>query len=597
MKSCLGVLSVVALLLFSGYGTVEAAVKAHPGSCNACHRLNGANPRAVNSLCLTCHVSTGLAQAAGAFSTAATSNAFNNNPSAGTGAGSQSSHFWGGSKTAMPEAGSQNPPTAFYSSRNSISTGLMTCSMCHDPHGNKDTTIKQLRTTTATTTDIDNTVCKQCHVAYFVNNDYAMMTHPVGPMAVLPAVNNPLKFKAGAPVNVNQGTIQLVSGSISCSSCHGTHYTDSDSRTVDGKGQALNAGDGNLLRTDGTQVSGSTAQETAERRSAVCTACHPYKTHGQTNPIGCLSCHGAHVYNASGPANIYVLRNNLFDKAGNPVTGATFTSIGTPATRWADGDPGTATGYCEKCHGSLTQASGISAVRLHSEGEDCATCHVHNKADAVRSFEATACDSCHGYPPATNAPTTGYAVNSAKGYNYLNDPDFKDESATPHPTHSGTSSSYKFSCASCHNADFASTHDKGTFQDVFTGSTFQEAVKPVGSGLTPTYVKTGNGTCSATACHSNGGKRTGDATYVYTTTTPTWTGTKGTITTCDACHGNSVATMTSKNNSTSHLAHLTAGYACNICHATTADSNTALAAGAAGTTHVNGAKNISFTGV
>ncbi|MDZ4185548.1 MAG: CxxxxCH/CxxCH domain-containing protein [Desulfuromonadales bacterium] len=601
MKSCLGVLSVVALLLFSGYGTVEAAVKAHTESCNACHRMVGGNPRAVNSLCLACHVSGGpaLAQTAGTFSVSAASNAFNHNPSAGTGAGSQSSHFWGGSKTAMPEAGSQNPSAAFYTSRNALSTGLMTCSICHDPHGNKDTTIKQLRTTTAATTDIDDTVCKQCHATYFVNNDYASLTHPVGPLAVPSA--DPLKFNASV-VNIGAGTIQYAAGSVSCSTCHSVHYADSDSTTMDGKGQVLAAGDGKLLRTDGALVTGSTLQDTANRRSAVCTACHPYKTHGNAlEPVGCLGCHSAHVYKATGTPNYYVLRNNVTTATFGAKTDMVFTSLGASNTTWANGVVGSAGGYCEKCHGDTNTMPGSS--RVHSElTDDCRTCHAHNTASNTRSFEATGCDGCHGFPPATNVAVSGYAVDSVNGYNYSLSPAFKDESLTPHPSHSGAASGgYNFSCGVCHNAydsDSLGTHDKGTFQDVLVAGQPYDTnlVKPDGLSTTPTYSTTGAGTCSNVACHSNGGKRTGDGTRTYKTTAPTWANAKNTISTCDACHGNSVASMAvaQKDNSTSHIAHLNLGYSCQICHAGTATSATALVAGAAGLKHVNGTVEVSI---
>lgn len=569
-----GVLSITAMLLFSGYGTAEAA-KAHTFTCNDCHKST-LLPRSVDNFCVGCHSSGSIdaaAKAAGTFSVADASNAMGSHPSPPVpGESTGTSHYWGGSKTAMLPAGSQNPAAAFYSSRYGTSTNVVTCTICHEPHADMATQPKLLRAVVT-----EDLICKQCHQSYYVDNASARMTHPVGAAVVLTA--DPLKFNA-APT----APVQLVNGYVSCTSCHATHFADSDASTPQAKGQVLTGGDGNLLRTNGTLVTGGSPQETADLQSSACTACHPYKTHGVNEPIGCLACHGAHVYSTT--PNIYVLRNNMSTTTFGPVTGAAYTTTGTPATRWADGTPGTTNGFCEKCHGDLQSIAG----RAHTEGEDCTQCHVHNKVGAVRSFEGSGCDGCHGSPPSVNVEggPNGYAA----GYT-----PFKDESATPHASHAGAASGYNFACSFCHNADFASNHQKGTFQNVLDGATFQAAVVPAGSGLTPSYTASGVGTCNSVACHSNGGKRTGDAAYTYTTTAPTWTGTKGSISTCDACHGNSVATMTSKNNSTSHIDHLNAGVTCNICHATTADSNTALHAGAAGTTHVNGAKNLSFSGL
>ncbi|MBE0503877.1 MAG: CxxxxCH/CxxCH domain-containing protein, partial [Desulfuromonadales bacterium] len=590
MKSCLGVISFVALLLFSGYGTAEA-VKAHPDACNTCHRMPGANPRAINSLCLACHVSSGTAeaQAAGVFSPAAASNAFNHNASAGTGAGSQTSHFWGGSKTADPAAGSQNPPTTFYSSRNQISTGLVTCSICHDPHNDMATTTKLLRTTTAATADLNDAVCKQCHAPYYIDNPSAVLTHPVGPSAV-PTID-PLKFNTPV-VNIGSGNIQFFNGSVSCSSCHSTHFADSDSTTADGKGQTLVAGDGKLLRTDGPAVTDPDPQVQANRRSAVCTACHPYKTHGNaTESLSCFVCHSVH--NPTAATNVFVLRSSVTTATYGTVTGLSYTTVPpldlTGSTSWAD-TGATTNGYCEKCHGNLlnTDAGGISESRLHIEGENCRTCHVHHKADATRSFAAAGgCDGCHGYPPSANV--VGGPNGYAAGYTLST---FKDESITPHAAHAAGSGNYSFSCSSCH---LNNNHNSAnSFQDVFLGGSYSSLASGNGN-MTPTYNGTGLGTCAAVYCHSNGGARTSDIARTYTAAAiPAWTAgsTTGAITTCNACHDNSNA-MT--NGSAAHAAHLAlAGVTCKTCHVTTADSATALAAGAIGSTHVNGTINVAF---
>ena len=55
----------------------------------------------------------------------------------------QTSHFWGGSTTVQPAAGAVNP--TYYFSRYQISSGRVTCSMCHDPHLDNLTAPKLLR--------------------------------------------------------------------------------------------------------------------------------------------------------------------------------------------------------------------------------------------------------------------------------------------------------------------------------------------------------------------------------------------------------------------------------------------------------------------
>ena len=601
-KTFWGVLSIVALLLFSGYGTAEAA-KAHPDACNQCHRST-ANPRSMANVCTPCHSPGGSAEIHGAFSGDAASNVLLSNPTAGSGAGSQTSHFWGGTKTAMPQAGSLDPPLTFYNSRYLISTGLVTCTICHDPHLDMVTRPQLLRASIN-----DDLLCYQCHKPFFADNANALLTHPVGATTnyATHQTANPLKYKAvttdaDGRLSTNiaaNSDVRLVNGNISCSSCHGTHGADSSSQSKDGllmwvvdhwePNNTLVAGDGKLLRTDGPAID----------KSVLCQTCHTYQIHGSASgeTLGCLVCHSAHVYTSTGPVNYFVLRKSLtIDSTLTPVADGpgpvalSFDYSATPpvdvTTVWAD--PLSANGYCEKCHGNLTTMLGSS--RTHVEGENCRTCHNHS--GATYSFEASGgCDGCHGYPPSTNTAggTTGYAVNGAK--NYSTSGFSKDESVTPHAAHAGGSGNYTFSCSACH---LNNSHDTGTFQDVFVGGSYSSLASGDGN-MTPTYNGTGSGTCAAVYCHSNGGARTGDSSRTYTAASiPVWTAgsTTGAITTCNVCHDNS-ASMT--NGSASHAAHLAlTGVTCKTCHVTTADSATVLAAGAIGGTHVNGTVNVAF---
>ena len=117
-----------------------------------------------------------------------------------------------------------------------------------------------------------------------------------------------------------------------------------------------------------------------------------------------------------------------------------------------------------------------------------------------------------------------------------------------------------------------------------------------------TEAGTEDGICSNIYCHSNGGTYTGVAKVAgdFTLQTVRWEGKKNTIigqpTECSSCHGNSVATMAvgDKDNSQTHNAHLNKGYTCNVCHSTTATSNTAV--NISGGQHVDGQVDLSLDG-
>ena len=630
------------------------AVKAHETSCNNCHR-SGANPRSMANVCTPCHERD--VAPIGRFTSAKASDALGSHPNHLFPAlitgdpGDQTSHFWGGSSSLKSAAGSTYPLTTFYSSRYSISTKRVTCSMCHDPH-------KQLGTQLVRATTANDLICKQCHTNWFILNDSsdaipgndtnALLTHPIVADYATFAAANSLNYQATPSNSSNGGTgeVRLVNGGVSCTSCHGVHFTDSDSSTIDGRAAIDNAtlaeGDGHLLRADGPGKA---------NKSALCQSCHTYQEHGKVGnnaagsgvgdvQIGCLVCHSGHSYDATAP-NFFVLRKTV-DSGVAGFGSKTDLLYTTYPTSWAT--------YCVSCHGPVTGYS----LRTHSlpADSDCTICHAHNATtySFAQGSSGTACSSCHGAPPRIDTaanrvdntvPDTGYAVG-ANGINYRSaNQNGKDESTTPHKRHAGAlnedkvavdyafgSGSILNACLPCHNdkEDAVSppspTHDKAdsnlSFQDVY----FNTFATYSGVLTAPLYkVSTPNQwTCSGIYCHSNGGKRRTDGAAkafadFKTATTPAWplgsnnTTNIGTIvgiaTECQQCHGENRASMllAEKNNSATHDKHLLkfgdGKTKCYLCHSATVDSTGTIPAAARdhrlGGTHVNGAVNVVFS--
>ncbi len=594
-------------------GLAEAR-KVHFFDCSQCHKpgmtIFALGNGVEQNPCLACHSATAPANTTlnGAYGSVPTpgrfyandaSNAMGSYPDAGllTGAaGEQTSHMWATSTDVKPAAGAVAPIGKTYFGRAGISKNKITCSRCHDPHdvevadGGNPSLLREDNT--------NDTMCLNCHRNWGLANtptDYAYETHPIvsdyvaaatAANAAATGAGRPAKYKipmtnAGAP-GIN-GDVRLVDDGaanlgVSCSSCHGAHFTDSSSDTVDGAASSgtLVAGDGKILRSDGRVASD------ANRSSALCQACHTYKKHGSANTIGCLDCHSGHSYNGGSP-NYFVLRgsiNNIYlpkNSAIGNVAGLTYAS---PTADWMNAG---GTGYCQKCHNLGASHNGYASGNAAT---NCIACHSHDKVDG--SFTAN-CTQCHGYPPVQNLaggdPNSGYAFVSGTR-DYSADGNFKDETLTGHNRHAG-SADYDLACDRCHDGAFQSgTHNDNNFQNlVFDAISSQ--------GLVPSYDKTGSGTCASVYCHSNGGARTGDASRNYVAAViPAWAG--GSIANCTSCHGNDSATMTASQNSATHQDHLAKGYGCGVCHNNTASNATTLAVGAMGGAHVDGDVDVAF---
>ncbi|KIH77896.1 Geobacter sulfurreducens CxxxxCH...CXXCH domain-containing protein [Geoalkalibacter ferrihydriticus] len=586
-------------LVFVALGALSAeATVVHNFDCKNCHKVGVSFTdlgQGTTNLCLQCHkegagsilmLDGTFRSPGGRFAPGDASNAMGSYP-AGLNEGDQVSHMWA-AKDVNAAAGAQAPSDRRFYGRYNISTGKITCQRCHDPHSRDPQNTKILRLGAGSR----DQMCIQCHAPWVVGSeDRGLLTHPTVESYAAVVAAQPEKYRSSAEVEAWPGDIQLLSnGGVGCSSCHGVHFADSRSDTPTAPGQA-GTGDGKLLRGDGPQSAGT---------YPLCQACHTYKAHGSAvEEVGCLVCHSGHSYN-NGEVNYFVLRSQAQTLTYGAVGGLRYAALpafhggsSTTAAQWA-GSPGAADGFCERCHGELTSMP--NSARAHIEGENCLDCHNHSGAGMEYSFAAN-CADCHGFPPSANVAggPGGYAYVEG-GHNYAASSNPKNEDFTPHTSHSGAGSGYGFACNLCHNADdFAATHNQGSFQDIFLGGNSFNSLTTGGGILNPSYNAAGNGTCSNLYCHSSGGKHnpSGKTLSDFTTVNVSWGGGKGAITTCNACHGNDADSMDGRNSS-AHLKHLAAGYACNVCHVDTAGSATALQPGARGTTHVNGAVDVAF---
>ncbi len=637
LKTCL---SLAIALMVLGAAISAQAQKVHWFDCSVCHNTGVTTTSlAGNNVCISCHQpnppsttyldSTGY-KPHGVFVANDASNALGSATKISFSPSEQTSHYWASTKDVVPAAGALAATSALYRSRYGISNGKVTCTRCHDPHLEKDEVDADSSDNKLLRMDSTNAMCLNCHRSWNVSNaDHGLGTHPMVVDYPTFAAANSDKYKSVTynatslvlDTNTDKGSVRLLYNStsskydISCSSCHGVHFTDSNSSTDDGVGQSqttntgyttgLATGDGKLLLGDGPGRTDADSATQAQLRSNICQTCHIYKTHGDVNLndnsmfAGCLDCHGGHVYHATKP-NYFVLRksvDDIFVPKDGEVGDAAGLEFTTTTANWADAS---GTGYCQGCHSLTFPHNGKVSGSYGKSG--CVNCHFHNNDNG--SFVAD-CSACHGFPPTLNSEGNdslgGYAidVDNNRSYRYTDiggtvaRDEFKDETQTPHKRHAAGGSDYSLACDNCHSEAFtgAETHLDGDFQNVDFGSLAG------GSAGYSNFSGTASGTCSSVYCHSNG--NVDDPVY----SSVDWKDTAGTITGCAACHGNTATSMNASNmkNSTSHLAHLGQGgmgksYGCEVCHAATVSDASSLldSAKLLGGVHVNGQPDIDF---
>ena len=372
------------------------AAMVHDFDCVLCHSAYTPEeqPYMTYNVCLTCHAPGNLG------ATYTRSDGTKTNPItatfvSGDGSdligsndtpGSQSSHFFAGSSdTALSVAA--KPPSNFRFNLG-WANGQITCSRCHNPHG--DTNNPKLLKLGAGSTDA---MCLECHNEWDQKDNHGYISHPVGDDFLATGNANPGEYFS-KPQNTGNGGISLVEGAVTCTSCHGVHFTDSDAATVDGPGQVLSNSDGKLLKTDGPD---------SGELSAICQSCHDYALHGRASSeeVGCMTCHDSHFYAGDDP-NYYLLRKEVTTATYGAVSGLDYSSSNAindalKYTVWNDQADGPAGGYCERCHGDAKDINGGDSN--HNAGAICTDCHIHsvNTFSHSSSGAEDRCDACHGH--------------------------------------------------------------------------------------------------------------------------------------------------------------------------------------------------------
>ena len=530
-------------------------------SCANCHYAGASiNSIGFTNVCHSCHKPGGMAQLQ-PFSPVDASNIYQNVTSKRVGTLMNTSHNWAGA-LVEPRAGAVAPANPLMSYAPLVGLSCERCHKIHNPIQSATNSAPFLRTLN----DRDQ-MCLDCHSPRNTVNQ-ATGSHPVT-MTYTTAIKKFARYTTKynpSPVNANPANttsaLKLIGGQVLCSTCHGIHFTDSNSATFDNHSASLlgrlKPSDGYLLRTD---MRGATPNAVN-----ICTNCHKgYTAHnGKSQNVQCADCHAGHVDEADGTtANVWLVRRYM--TYSTALTGkvenrkllipSLFQSMATKNYRDANG-----TGVCQSCHSLPT------TVAEHSQAVvNCNDCHTH--AAAWSPAGGGGCTSCHGQPPSENVAggPNGYAA----GYTG------PSEALTPHASHVTT---LGYVCNDCHNG---AIHKSG-FQQVF--------ITPIGmavsNGATPVYNAGTVRTCATTYCHSNGavaGRVSGAPVYI----TPAWANGKGTIIgaggECNACHGGSVAPLMATGSHTAHVSAYSLG--CKECHINTTTNGTSLVAGGG---HLNG---------
>ena len=534
--------------------------------CTTCHTTHlSLGSTGYNNVCLSCHRPGDPAAGVRPITPGDAANPFGTYTadSKNYAKNYQTSHRFEGSDT-VPAAGAQAPIQAQMTTGNlrGRTAQALACVRCHNQHDNsrKDGFLRIAN-------DQDQ-LCLDCHRSRNTT-DHKKGTHPVG----VAYDGTKAGFKP-IPANGANSTADLnnylKNGKVSCSTCHGVHFTDSRSGTVDGSANFANlsSGDGNLLRTD---LRGAKVAAGLTDNANICTNCHAGKRNHNKNgqDVQCTSCHGAHVeYDPKDPTgasgtNVYLIRRAV--PAGVSGSGTILFRY-TGSTRKEYKNSGN-TGVCQGCH-TVPAPNGIYPnEHAGSDPKVCNTCHFHNSSNG--SFSG-ACTSCHGYPPiaAVLGGPSGLALPATGA------------TATSPGAHETHAKGRSMACNTCHTGYSSKAMPSNTidigfaingsnfpgFSGAVTGGTFNGTILNSGyswNAAGGTTLTTGNSAVScAVYCH--GSALTGGSAAKI----PVWTTTDGTQKACGACHGVTAATAPLTGNHQRHAGNGVGGLAliCDSCH-------------------------------
>ncbi|UTG92231.1 multiheme c-type cytochrome [Geobacter sulfurreducens] len=553
--------------------------------CSSCHTVHSTlGSTGYNNVCLTCHNPSDPYGSSKPFAMTDFANPFRTWTSARPAVTYQTSHNWIG-KDVVPKAGAVAPSDVRLTK--SLLIGTVSCARCHNIHDLYSSAYNS-KPFLRVRNDEDQ-LCLDCHRPR-KTVDHTRGSHPVTVNYSTKAAARPDEFysppRNSNPANPTSAMRMSRSGAVVCTTCHGVHYTDSNSRTFDNASSArmglLSTSRGMLLRTD---LKGRTVSD-----PNICTNCHKsaddpanttarVKNHNGTKNqnVQCADCHGGHVDEADGTApNAYLINRymNISTQYGavrNAKVMYQYTSVA--RKNWNKD----AFGVCLACHSPLP---GTIGQHSSTNAADCRSCHTHSQG-----FSAN-CTQCHGFPPTVNTAggPSGYGKDGVRDYSTSGV--FKNETQTPHARHAGGGANYSIACDQCHKGF---SHNTGTFQDVFVDKT--GIIASIGSGANPTYNPAGNGTCTATYCHSDGAPRNASLQAVVGApgnTTFTWGNGVGKLSGCSSCHAAFPLTN-------AHPAHFNAGIMnCQNCHYATLSGPSTIKDKSV---HVDGVKTVVFNGV
>ncbi|SNB47392.1 CxxxxCH/CxxCH domain-containing protein [Geobacter sp. DSM 9736] len=579
-------LGITLLLLLPAAASAVVLDPVHdPGngySCSNCHvSHNTLGTTGYNNICLDCHKPGVPKGKAKPHVPSDAADPFGVYTAFLPGTRYQISHRWDGSDT-VPAAGAQ-PPQHEAMTRLDLrgrTNGSMACVRCHSPHSNSARPFLRMGN------DGDQ-MCLDCHRSRD-RSTHVAGTHPVN------VRYSSAKPKHATPVNANPANptsaLKLKNGRVQCTTCHGVHYTDSNSATYDGYSSylSLKPADGFLLRTDRRGKTSGNVN--------ICTNCHAgrFAHDGNGQNIQCIDCHGAHVEHdpfAAGAQervpNVFLIRRFMnistqFGKIDNRNSaGRTFFQMTGAGRNYKSAD---GSGVCQGCHpvppAGFHAGKGKYYPPQHNDTtgnpQVCNECHTHDNEEG--SFSGGGCALCHGYPPATAAigggaglaqPSTGALGGVPAG-------------PGAHPAHVNIRT---MNCEACHSGftatqmgdtrieigfainsqtfpGFGGSVSAGTFTgtDSLTGYTWRASSPGTIIATAP-----GAATCSV-YCH-------GTTLAGGSVPAPSWLG-GASQAACGACHG---ATGASPPPGGSHVHHAgtgggNLGLACAACHTNITDN-------------------------